>query len=444
VYLYYTLIYMKRLIIPVFACIILIVLCFGAAALGSEIYDLCYRAQPLSWGRLLFLRYRNPLLDPVLRSYEIMLFDPVTGTLSSLHKYDEKLYILPAVSRDKTTICYHSLIEGSDFLTTKNIEIGKSIKLRFDTGGYFVTIGIDYDNDMVAAAVKRGENRQAIYLISSRASTIRRIYNGSNFSEVGFLFNGSVYYVDTVENDRILGLVYPGGSANEQYTAAHGVDYVMKAPNGNAIIYSKGSTLYLLRAQGRQSITLSENFDTARTLPIFSQDGSTLAVFEDKIVYIINIPSGDVFYYLAMDTAGTKSALTNYQFYIAKENKLFSLQHKKPGQSLGEILSDQGGIDLLSVSPNDRYIVYRNKDKKELIVYDTREYDYHRNRFDFAVEKVLYTMPDEGFYIIGRLGGNRGTAAIRELYLYNFQKESISPISTSQNVDIKPYLRREE
>ncbi|MBN2325028.1 MAG: WD40 repeat domain-containing protein [Spirochaetes bacterium] len=388
------------------------------------------------------MRYRNPLLDPVLRSYEIMLFDPVTGTLSSLHKYDEKLYILPAVSRDKTTVCYHSLIEGSDFLTTKNIEIGKSIKLRFDTGGYFVTIGVDYDNDRVAAAVKRGENRQAIYLISSRASTIRRIHNGCKFSELGFLFNGSVYYVDTVEGDRILGLVYPGDGGNERYTAAHGVDYVMKAPNGNAIIYSKGSTLYLLRAQGRQSITLSENFDTARTLPIFSPDGSTLAVFEDKIVYIINIPSGDVFYYLAMDTAGTKSELTNYQFYIAKETKLFSLQHKKPGQSLGEIHSDERGIDLLSVSPNDRFVVYRNRDKKEIIVYDGREHDYYRNRFDFDVEQVLYTMPDESFYIIGRLGGQK--APVRELYLYNFQKESISPISTAQNVDIRPYLRKEE
>ena len=435
---------MKRLATPVLLSLIFTLLGFGAAARAAEIYDLCYHAQPLSYGRLLFLRYRNPLLDPVLRSYEIMLFDPATGTLSSLHKYDEKLYILPAVSRDKTTICYHSLIEGSDFLTTKNIEIGKSIKLRFDTGGYFVTIGVDYDNDRVAAAVKRGENRQAIYLISSRASTIRRIHNGSDFSEVGFLFNGSVYYVDTVENDRILGLVYPGGSTNERYTAAHGVGHVMRAPNGNAIVYSKGSTLYLLRAQGRQSITLSENFDTGRTLPIFSGDGSTLAVFEDKIIYIVNIPSGDVFYYLAMDTAGTKSVLTNYRYYIAKDTKLFSLQHKKPGQSLTEILSDEGGIDLLAVSPNDRYIVYRNTDNKEIIVYDTAEHDYHRNRFDFTVENVLYTMPDEGFYIIGRLGEGAGRPSIRELYLYNFQKESISPISTSQNVDIKPYLRREE
>ncbi len=435
---------MKRPNIPLLLFLFLILFPIGTTAPASEIYDLCYRTYPLSYGRLMFLRYRNPLLDPVLRSYEIMLFDPVTGTLSSLHKYDEKLYMLPAVSRDKTTICYHSLIEGSDFLTTKNIEIGKSIKLRFDTGGYFVTIGVDYDNDRVAAAVKRGENRQAIYLISSRASTIRRIYNGSNFSEVGFLFNGSVYYVDTVENDRILGIVYPGGSEDEQYTAAHGVDYVMKAPNGNSIVYSKGDSLCLLRAQGRQSITLSENFDTGRTLPIFSADGSTLAVFEDRIIYIINIPSGDVFYYLSMDTAETKSVLTNYRFYIAKETKLFSLQHKKPGQSLSEILEDKNGIDLLAVSPNDRYIVYRNRNKKEIIVYDTQEYDHHRNSFEFAVEKVLYTMPDESFYIIGRLEKNTGRAAIRELYLYNFRKESISPISTSHNVDIKQYLRREE
>ena len=434
---------MKRHTAPVLL-LLLLVLTFSATAVhAAEIYDLCYRTTPLSYGRLLFLRYRNPLRDPVLRSYEILLFDPVTGTLSSLQKNNEKLYILPAVSRDRTTICYHSLIEGSDFLTTKNVEIGKSIKLRFDTGGYFVTIGVDYDNDRVAAAVKRGENRQAIYLISSRASTIRRIHNGSDFSEVGFLFNGSVYYVDTKENDRILGLVYPGEDTVTQHTAAHGVEYVQKAPNGNAIIYSKGKTLSLLRAQGRQSIILSENFDAGRTLPIFSRDGSTLAIFEEKIIYIVNIPSGDVFYYLAMDTTDTGSVLTDYRFYIAKETKLFSLQHKKPGQSLTEILEDAGGIDLLAVSPNDRYIVYRNRDKKALIVYDTQERDYHRNRFAFDVEEVLYTMSDEGFYIVGRVQGDKGKPAIRELYLYNFQKESISPISTSQNVDIEQYLRKE-
>ena len=199
---------MKGIIVKVLVCCALILLFSQAALFSSDIYDLCYSTEPLGYGRLLFLRYRNPLLDPVLRSYELYLFDPVSGKLSSLQKYNEKLYILPVVSRDRTTLSYHSLIEGSDFLTTKNMELGKSIMLRFDTGGYFVSIGIDYDNDRVAAAVKRGENRQGIYLISNRASTINRIYNGMDFEEVGFLYNGNVYFVDNVEGEKILGIVF--------------------------------------------------------------------------------------------------------------------------------------------------------------------------------------------------------------------------------------------
>ncbi|HUT64622.1 MAG TPA: WD40 repeat domain-containing protein [Spirochaetota bacterium] len=432
---------MKALIIKALIIAAILFLLPQAAIFSADIYDLCYRAEPLSYGRLLFLRYKNPLLDPVLRSYELFLFDPVAGTLSSLQKYSEKLYILPAVSRDGTTVSYHSLIEGSDFLTTKNIEIGKSIRLRFDTGGYFVSIGIDYDNDRVAASVKRGENRQGIYLISSRASTISRIYNGKDFEEVGFLYNGNVYYIDNVEGERVLGIVYTG--TQEHYTAAHGVGYVQKAPNGNAIIYSKGKQLYLFRAQGRESIRISENFDRRRTLPVFSPDGSTFAVFEERTVYIVNIPSGDIFYYLSIDTEGTRSLLTNYTYYAAKDNKLFALKHKQPGQSLTEILEDKSGFELLAVSPNDRYIVYRNRNQKEITVYDTKQKKYYRKLFGFSVEKVLYTMPDENIYIIARTTDPAVGAPIRELYLYNFLKESISPISTAANVDVKPYLRRE-
>lgn len=432
---------MKGIILKAFLALLILFFLPQAALFSAELYDLCYRKEPLSYGRLLFIRYKNPLLDPILRSYELFLFDPVIGTLSSLHKYAEKLYILPAVSRDRTTVCYHSLIEGNDFLTTKNIEIGKSIKLRFDTGGYFVTIGIDYDNDRVAAAVKRGENRQAIYLISGRASTISRIYNGKDFDEVGFLYNGNVYYVDRVEGNRVLGIVYT--STKEHYTAAHGVEYVMKAPNGNAIVYSKGKELYLLRAQGRESIRISNSFDRRKTLPIFSSDGSTFAVFEESTVYIVNIPSGDVFYYLSIDTEGTKSFLTNYTFYVAKGSKLFHLKHKQPGQSLTELLEDERGVRLLAVSPNDQYIVYRNEDAKEITVFDAKENRYYKKRFGFSVQEVVYTLPNETFYIVGLTPGTAGRAPIRELYLYNFLKESISPISTASNVVIGPYLRRE-
>ncbi|KKL64026.1 hypothetical protein LCGC14_2169200, partial [marine sediment metagenome] len=136
---------------------------------SSELYDLVYTTQPLDDGKLMFLRLRNPLRDPALRTFEIYVFTPDSGKISFLQKYNEMLYLPPAVSRDKSTIVYHSIIEGNDFLVTKNIQTGKSTRLRFDTGGYFVNLGLDYDNDTVAAIIKRGENKQAVYLISNRA-----------------------------------------------------------------------------------------------------------------------------------------------------------------------------------------------------------------------------------------------------------------------------------
>ncbi|UCB46203.1 MAG: hypothetical protein JSV25_01905, partial [Spirochaetota bacterium] len=98
------------------------------------------------------------------------------------------------------------------------------------------------------------------------------------------------------------------------------------------------------------------------------------------------------------------------------------------------------GIDLLTVSPNDRYIIYRNKNLKEIIVYDKKEYKHYRKTFPFTVQEVLYTAPSEQFYVIG-LSKASDAVTVRELYLYDFVKESISPISTSQNTDIKPYQR---
>jgi hypothetical protein len=430
-----------KVIIRKISILLLLALVFillpASITFSAVLYDLCYTKEPLNYGKLFFIRYRNPTLDPVLKTYDLYLFDPVLGKLTSLQKFDEMLYMLPAISPDKSTICYHSLIEGTDFLTTKNIEIGKSIKLRFDTGGYFVTIGIDYDNDRVAAAVKRGENRQAIYLISGRASTIKRLFNGMNFSEVGFLYNGNVYFIDNVNDQKVLGIVYE--STKDHHIIARDVDYVKRAPKGNAIVYSKGKELYVFRAQGKKSIRISENF-SKKNNPLFSQDGSTLAVFEEGIIYIVNIPSGDIFYYLSMETENTQSILSNFTFFISKESKLFYLNHKKPGQSLTELFEDEEGIDLLAASPTDRYVVYQNKNPKEIIVYDTKENEYFRKTFPFTVQEVLYTGPSEQFYVIG-LSKAPDSIPVRELYLYNFMKESISPISTSQNTDIKLYRR---
>ncbi len=141
-----------------------------------------------------------------------------------------------------------------------------------------------------------------------------------------------------------------------------------------------------------------------------------------------------------METENTKSIISNFTFYIAKGSKLFYLNHKKPGQSLTELFKDDDGIDLLAVSPNDRYVVYRNKNRNEIIIYDTKENTYFKKEFRFTVQEVLYTAPTEQVYIIG-LSKGANTIPIRELYLYNFLKESISPISTSQNTDINPYRR---
>jgi hypothetical protein len=428
----------RKIAILIFPVLVL-TLIPASLAFSAMLYDLCYAKEALNYGKLFFMRYRNPMLDPVLRTYELYIFDPLLGTLSSLQKSDEKLYIPPAISPDKSTICYHSLIEGTDFLTTKNIEIGKSIKLRFDTGGYFVAIGIDYDNDRVAAAVKRGEDRQAIYLISGRASTINRLFNGINFSEVGFLYNGNVYFIDNVNGQKVLGIVYE--TTKDHYIIARGVDYVKRAPNGNAIVYSKGKELYIFRAQGQKSILISENFSLKKS-PLFSQDGSTLTVFEEGKIYIVNIPSGDIFYYLSMETEKTQSILTNFTYFLARDSKLFYLHHKKPDQSLKELFEDKDGIDLLAVSPTDRYIVYKNINPKEIIVFDTVENKHFRKIFPFTIQEVLYTTPSEHFYIVG-LSKASDTIPIRELYLYNFLKESISPISTSQNADIKLYLRNQ-
>ncbi|UCB47144.1 MAG: hypothetical protein JSV25_06950 [Spirochaetota bacterium] len=425
----------KISIVILFALIF--ILSHASFSFSATLYDLCYSKEPLNYGKLYFMRYKNPMLEPVLRTYELYLFDPVSGKLSSLQQFDEKLYIPPAISPDKSTVCYHSLIEGTDFLTTKNIEIGKSIKLRFDTGGYFVTIGIDYDNDRVAAAVKRGEDRQAIYLISGRASTVNRVFNGHNFDEVGFLYNGNIYFIDNINEQRVLGLVYE--KTKEHHIISRGVDYIKRAPNGNAIIYSRRNELYIFRAQGKKSILISENFSPENP-PLISEDGSTFAVFEEGKIFIVNIPSGDIFYYLSMEIENTQSILSNFNYYVAKEGKLFYLNHKKPGQSLTELFEDEEGIDLLTVSPNDRYIIYRNKNLKEIIVYDKKEDKHYRKTFPFTVQEVLYTAPSEQFYVIG-LSKASDAVPVRELYLYDFVKESISPISTSQNTDIKPYQR---
>ncbi len=407
----------------------------------AEVYDLCYKTHLLREGKILFVRHRNPLLDPVLRTYETHLFDPRTGKITYLQKYQEHLYILPVISRDRSTLCYHSLIEGSDFLVTGNLEEGKSIRLRFDTGGYFVSIGLDYDNDTVIAVIKRGENKQALYLISNRASTIKRILNGTNFIEAGFFDNGNVYFVEFKDNQKEFGFTNP--KTRKRYDITEGFDYFQKTPNGDGVLYSQGNNLYLYRVYSNESILLSRKFDPDNQRPLISRDGSTCAVLEENNVYIANLPSGDILYYLSVDTEDASFYLTDFTFYLIKDNKIFSLAHKKPGQTLGELYTADQDINLLAVSQNDRYVIYQHANKKEVIVYDTKQKKHYSKESPFIIEEILYPDIADNFYIISRTKDPETGIPIRELYHYSLKLGQLSVISTAANTDIRLYKRKE-
>jgi hypothetical protein len=427
--------------IQLFVLIITFLFLFVTNLFCDELFDLCYDAQLLRNGQIFFLRYRYPTLDPVLKTYEIHVFDPRTGNVSFLQKYAEKLYIPPVISRNRSTICYHSLIEGTDYLVTYNLEKGVSTRLRFDTGGYFLGLGIDYDNDTVVSNIKRGENKQALYLISNRESSIRRILNGTDFTEVGFLYNGNPYFVEILKNRQVLGFV--AKTTGKVYIIAEGFEYVQKALNGDAILYSKAHDLYLYRVFANESIVLTRNFDKQLTPPLYSADGSTCAIIEPHSVYIANIPSGDILYFLSIDTEGSTFYLTDFTFYMAKDGKIFFLEHKKPGQILQELFEDTSSPALVSVSQNDRYLLYRYEHRNEIIMYDRMHKRKQRLKFPFSVEKIFYPEHEERFYIISRTPHPEEHIPVRELYLYDFKNELLTAISTASETDITPYLRNE-
>jgi WD40 repeat protein len=407
---------------------------------SSELYDLCYSTKPLGDGQLMFLRLRNPTREPILRTFEIYVFTPDSGKISFLQKYNELLYLPPAVSRDKTTIVYHSIIEGNDFLVTKNIQTGKGTRLRFDTGGYFLNFGLDYDNDTVAAIIKRGENKQAVYLISNRASTIHRVLNGTNFTEIDFLNDKNIYYVDTIEG--IKKMAFTNERIRNSISIAEDIDYVQKAPNGDAVIYSKGEDLYLYRSNGRKSMVLMSNFDPGSNPPVFSADGSTCAVFSKDRINLANIPSGDIMYFLSMDTEHTTSFLTDFTFFISKDSKVFQLKHKKPGQVLTELFAEDDQVRILSSSPDDRYLVYQKDNLREIIIYDLKEKTKYKKELDFAIKEVIFSLEGESFYIVTLTGGDGNQIPVQELYHYNFLEETMFAISTAKDTDVKLYLRK--
>jgi hypothetical protein len=407
----------------------------------DELFDLCYDAQLLRNGKIFFLRYRYPTLDPVLKTYEIHVFDPLTGNVSFLQKYAEQLYIPPVISRNRSTICYHSLIEGTDYLVTYNLEKGVSTRLRFDTGGYFLGLGIDYDNDTVVSNIKRGENKQALYLISNRESSIRRILNGTDFTEVGFLYNGNPYFVEILKNRQVLGFI--AKPTRKVHIIAEGFEYVQKALNGDAILYSKAHDLYLYRVFANESIVLTRNFDKQLTHPLYSADGSTCVIIEPHSIYIVNIPSGDILYFLSIDTEGATFYLTDFIFYMAKDGKVFFLEHKKPGQILQELFEHSSSPALISVSQNDRYLLFLSEQRNEVMIYDRTHERKQRVKFPFAIEKIIYPEHEERFYIISKTLHPEKLIPVRELYLYDFKNELLTAISTASETDVAPYLRNE-
>jgi Tol biopolymer transport system component len=404
----------------------------------------------------LFVRHRNPLLDPVLRTFEIHVFNPGTRKVTLLQQYGEKSYLLPVVSPDRTSVTYHSLIEGNDFLVTRNLITGKSTRLRFDTSGYFLKNALDFDNETVASVLKRGPGRQAIYIISNLEGTIRRLHNGSNFQEVGFLYNRSVYYVDRIGNRLSLGVVRSDGQGRT--VVDENLEYVRKAPRGDAILYSIQNNLYLYRAYNNESIRLTEHFSSDGRLPLIADDGSACVVYDDETTLLVNIPSGDVLYYLSFMGDENGDILTRYTYYTVKDGRVFSIQYKKPGQYLRELFEEEGAMHLLAVSPDDRYVLYQLEDRQELRIYDRQTKKGFIKDFPFVIEEVIvspfmeFSEAIRAIYLItltqadpalpGVVKTEGGQVPyIRELYLYDFPGRSLSAISTSRDAEIGLYLR---
>jgi WD40 repeat protein len=420
---------------------------------GDQLYDLCYFAEPMKNGEFLFVRYRNPLLDPLLRTYEMYVFNPGTGKITSLQQYGEKSYLLPVVSPDRSTITYHSLIEGNDFLVTRNIISGRSTRLRFDTSGYFLFNTLHFDNETVASVLRRGIDRQAIYVIYNDLGTIKRLYSGQKFREVGFLYNASIFYVDHVGNRLSLGVVRSDGKGRT--VVAENVEYVEKAPGGEAVLYSIGTDLFLYRVFNNESIALSNTFSPGKP-PLMAADGAACVVYDDDRVLLVNIPSGDVLYQLTQSSEGKSDIISRYTFYTVKDsNRVLAIHYKKPGQQLREVFTDEGPIRLLGVSPDDRYILYQFEDRKSLRIYDRDSGDIFTKRFDFTIEDVIvspfmeFSEAIQSIYIIATSpsgeaspsGEEAPSIPVRELYMYNYPRRSLTAISTAEDTDLEPYLR---
>jgi hypothetical protein len=448
-----TLVYLLTIIAALFSSVITL--------FPAQIHDLCYFGEPMKNGEFLFVRYRNPLLDPLLRTFEIYVYNPSTGKITFLQQFGEMSYLLPVVSPDRTTVTYHSLIEGNDFLVTRNVITGKATRLRFDTSGYFLFNDLHYDNERVASVLKRGPGRQAIYIISNDLGTIRRLYTGQAFQEVGFLYNGSVYYVDRVGNRLSLGVVR--GDGKQRTVVEENIEYVRKGPRGDAILFSIENELFIYRVYNNETILLTEHFSMQEPVPLIAEDGSACVVYDGETTLLVNIPSGDVLYYLSFRGDDRGDILTRYSYYTVKDDQVFTIKYKKPGQALLPLFGDEGPVHLLAVSPDDRYVLYRLGDAHELRIYDRRTGGRFIKTFPFIIEEVIVSPFMEfseamgSIYLITLSPGD-GTAGssetgapsresgetvppVRELYLYDYPGKSLTAISTAGDTDIRLYLR---
>jgi WD40 repeat protein len=189
-------------------------------------------------------------------------------------------------------------------------------------------------------------------------------------------------------------------------------------------------------------MVLMSNFDPGSNPPVFSADGSTCAVFSKDRINLANIPSGDIMYFLSMDTEHTTSFLTDFTFFISKDSKVFQLKHKKPGQVLTELFAEDDQVRILSSSPDDRYLVYQKDNLREIIIYDLKEKTKYKKELDFAIKEVIFSLEGESFYIVTLTGGDGNQIPVQELYHYNFLEETMFAISTAKDTDVKLYLRK--
>jgi hypothetical protein len=128
---------------------------------------------------------------------------------------------------------------------------------------------------------------------------------------------------------------------------------------------------------------------------------------------------------------------------------VLAIQYKKPGQHLREVFRDERPIHLLGVSPDDRYILYRFEDRRELRIYDRNSGKIFSKTFDFTIEEVIispfmeFSEAIHSIYIIASSpsGDDPASTPVRELYMYNYPRRSLTAVSTAEETDIAPYLR---